>query len=86
MCGIVACIDFSNKISIENLNIATDKMLLRGPDARGSLIINKSLYKVGFGHRRLAILDIDERSNQPFVLDNLTIVFNGEIYNFNKIK
>ena len=86
MCGLIGFVDFSKKIDQNKLDLATDKMELRGPDARGSLIKHFDKYNVGFGHRRLAILDIDERSNQPFEIDNLTIVFNGEIYNFNEIK
>ncbi|MCY1219489.1 Asparagine synthetase [glutamine-hydrolyzing] 1 [compost metagenome] len=35
---------------------------------------------------RLSILDLDERSNQPYNFDHLKIVFNGEIYNFQDIK
>ncbi len=86
MCGIVAFIDFSKKISVEQLDVSTDTMELRGPDSRGTLLKNLENYNIGFGHRRLAIIDIDERSNQPFVIDHLTMVFNGEIYNFNEIK
>jgi asparagine synthase (glutamine-hydrolysing) len=86
MCGLVGFVDFSKKINQNRLDIATDKMQLRGPDARGTLIKQLENYNIGFGHRRLAILDIDERSNQPFVIDHVTIVFNGEIYNFNEIK
>src|SRR5690606_35907144 len=43
---------------------------------------------VHFGHRRLAIIDLDEQSNQPFFSKdkNLVLVFNGEIYNYQQIK
>ena len=37
-------------------------------------------------HSRLSIIDIDTRSDQPYSKDNLTIIFNGEIYNFIEIK
>src|SRR5690606_37375566 len=39
-----------------------------------------------FGHLRLSILDLDARSHQPMTFENLTIVFNGEIYNYKSIK
>ena len=86
MCGIVSFIDFTNSITLANLDEASDAMVLRGPDARGSLLIKEVEFTIGFGHRRLAILDLDARSNQPFKIDNLVIVFNGEIYNFKEIK
>ena len=54
----------------------------RGPD-------NQSYYQNNFVgnnllllHSRLSIIDLDERSNQPFVKDDYVIIFNGEIYNF----
>ena len=39
-----------------------------------------------FLHSRLSIIDLDERSNQPFEKDNLVIIFNGEIYNYIEIR
>jgi asparagine synthase (glutamine-hydrolysing) len=55
----------------------------RGPDATGYLECN------GFklGHRRLKILDVDDRSNQPFrsATGRHVIVFNGEIYNYREL-
>ena len=41
---------------------------------------------VSIGHNRLAILDTDNRSNQPFIFKNLILSFNGEIYNFLHLK
>jgi len=62
----------------------TDRMRLRGPDAEGLWVGNG----VALGHRRLAILDLDARSNQPMVTidGNYSIVFNGEIYNFRELR
>jgi asparagine synthase (glutamine-hydrolysing) len=54
----------------------------RGPDHKGILKCND----ITLGHLRLAILDIDSRSNQPFAFKHLRIVFNGEIYNFEDVK
>jgi asparagine synthase (glutamine-hydrolysing) len=61
-----------------------DRMRLRGPDAEGLWIGNS----VVLAHRRLAILDLDARSNQPMVTidGNYSIVFNGEIYNFSELR
>ena len=59
----------------------------RGPDFSKSLEkkINNDKY-VYLLHSRLSIIDLQERSNQPFTLDNYTIIFNGEIYNFMELK
>ena len=37
-------------------------------------------------HSRLSIIDINKRSNQPFVIGNYSIIFNGEIYNFKELR
>jgi len=83
MCGIAGFASATDAIgasSVEAVRRMTDRMRLRGPDAEGLWRGNG----VVLGHRRLAILDLDARSNQPMVSadGNHTIVFNGEIYNF----
>ena len=62
----------------------TDRMRLRGPDAAGVWTGNG----VALGHRRLAIQDLDARSNQPMVSTDgkYCITFNGEIYNFHELR
>ncbi|MBZ8134258.1 asparagine synthase (glutamine-hydrolyzing) [Afifella sp. IM 167] len=50
----------------------------RGPDAKATWRGERVL----LGHRRLSILDLDPRAHQPMQRGPLTIVFNGEIYNF----
>jgi asparagine synthase (glutamine-hydrolysing) len=59
-------------------------MRARGPDAEG-LWANEG---VVLGHRRLAILDLDARANQPMVSPDgrYAIVLNGEIYNFRELR
>src|SRR6202034_76421 len=61
-----------------------DRMHRRGPDAAGLWTAEG----IALGHRRLAILDLDARSNQPFVSadGNFCITFNGEIYNFRALR
>ena len=41
---------------------------------------------ISLGHNRLSILDVETRSNQPFVYKNLVLSFNGEIYNYLDLK
>ncbi len=54
----------------------------RGPDYTG---VSK-VENVTLGHLRLSILDLDPRSNQPMVYENLHLIFNGEIYNYKEIR
>lgn len=76
MCGIlvVSNTSFHKNILDDSLSL----MNHRGPDYSNSIEIDGHY----FGHVRLAILDLNKRSNQPFIKDNLIIVFNGEIYNY----
>ncbi len=58
----------------------------RGPDYSHFVKKNnqdKNLYLL---HSRLSIIDLDDRSNQPFSIGPYTIIFNGEIYNYKEIK
>lgn len=54
----------------------------RGPDHTGFLLDDE----VAFTHQRLSIVDLDARSHQPMTKGSLTIVFNGEIYNFRELR
>ena len=56
----------------------------RAPDAEG-VWMNKTK-NIAFEHRRLSILDLHSSANQPFHYQHLTIVYNGEIYNYVEIK
>lgn len=81
MCGFIAALAQPGCVfEAPSLAIALDTMRRRGPDAAGAWHDDG----VWLGHRRLAILDLDSRSNQPFhsACGRYVIVFNGEIYNF----
>lgn len=54
----------------------------RGPDDAGSWTAGP----VAFGHRRLSIIDLSERSHQPMVDGALSLVFNGAIYNYRELR
>jgi asparagine synthase (glutamine-hydrolysing) len=85
MCGFIGTFAKPTK-SIKPLAIklALDQMQRRGPDGEGIWCENA----VQFGHRRLAIQDLDVRSNQPMhsACGRYVIVFNGEIYNFQALR
>ena len=84
MCGISGILGRDgceiDKKSIMNIS---DRMVLRGPDAGGVFVDGK----VGLAHRRLSIIDLST-GNQPMKVDDgrLIIVYNGEVYNFIKIR
>ncbi len=81
MCGITGKLRFDKKpVSEGELKIMADAISHRGPDQLG--IFCKE--NIGFGFRRLSIIDLSPAGNQP-MCDNeekVWIVFNGEIYNF----
>lgn len=79
MCGI-----YITNIPFEEIEIQKklDSIKYRGPDNSGILKLDNII----LGHLRLAILDLDTRSNQPMVLNNHYITYNGEIYNFLEVK
>jgi asparagine synthase (glutamine-hydrolysing) len=82
MCGI-AGIFSTTQPSSETIRKMTSSLAHRGPDADGYFVNDHA----ALGHRRLSVLDLDERSHQPFFSHNrrYVTVFNGEIYNFRKI-
>jgi asparagine synthase (glutamine-hydrolysing) len=62
-----------------------DSMANRGPD--GSGVWWSECERVGLAHRRLAIIDLDDRALQPMSgKDGCMIVFNGEIYNYRALR
>jgi len=58
----------------------------RGPDNQEHLGFNFKKKKILFFHSRLKIIDLNNRSNQPFIKFNKIMIYNGEIYNFKEIK
>jgi asparagine synthase (glutamine-hydrolysing) len=85
MCGIVGVYLNNKQLEVSKIGLERAVSLIhhRGPDANGIKIINNH---VGFGHVRLSIIDLSEESNQPFDYENLTITFNGEIFNYIELR
>lgn len=61
---------------------ALQSLAHRGPDAEG-IEVHDGVF---LGHRRLSIIDLDPRSNQPMRSGALSIVYNGEIYNYREVR
>jgi asparagine synthase (glutamine-hydrolysing) len=85
MCGICGYVDFKGKNGdIETLDKMLERMRSRGPDAAGVFVQNG----VGLGQRRLKIIDLSEKAQQPMTdpFLGLTIVYNGAIYNYKEVR
>lgn len=69
------------------LNRMNDKIIHRGPDDDGVFVENNENYTVALGMRRLSIID-PNKGKQPMFSDDchITVVFNGEIYNYLNLK
>ncbi len=91
MCGIFGVLANNGPIPPTLLEQATDSLAHRGPDDRGTVIIQSKTtprLEIGLGSRRLAILDLSPLGHQP-MQDPETgnwIVYNGEIYNFRELR
>ncbi len=79
MCGIYAT---NMPFTLDKVKRKIEKIRFRGPDATGVNLIDD----ITLGHLRLSIIDLDKRSDQPMQYKNLSIVFNGEIYNYLEIR
>jgi len=86
MCGIAGYFG-PNPPSEHSLHEAGNTLAHRGPDGSGVYRnVGDAGSGVGLVHRRLAIIDLDPRSNQPFRLGGGVLVYNGEIYNYIEVR
>ena len=86
MCGIGGIVNTNNsKVDPGIVNNISRSLEHRGPDNSSIKFISDSVSLV---HARLSIIDLNDRSNQPFSSEDkrYTIVFNGEIYNYKEIR
>ncbi|MGZ8545695.1 MAG: asparagine synthase (glutamine-hydrolyzing), partial [Flavisolibacter sp.] len=86
MCGIAGFIDFNKNTTREVLIQMTESMHHRGPDDGGFEIYESPNATIGFGQRRLSILDLSPLGHQPMHHEQLIVDFNGEIYNFKEVR
>ena len=85
MCGFF-CIISSDQINLDSSRDSLDLIKHRGPDSQKYFV--NSERKIFFGFNRLSIVDLSNMADQP-MLDKESeriIVFNGEIYNYSKLK
>mgnify|MGYP000852734767 CR=1 FL=1 len=88
MCGLTGIYSTNDKVKVEEKTLVSmrDTLVHRGPDDQGLYISPER--KIGFGFRRLAIIDLTSAGNQPMSNEDgsVWLVFNGEIYNYTAIK
>lgn len=87
MCGITGYYTSkSGLVSSQKLTDTTNLLTNRGPNASG--IFESPSAPIGLGHRRLSIIDTSAGGNQPMTTQDgkYTLVFNGEIYNYQALK
>ncbi len=90
MCGICGIVNFDGRpVDRERIADMSRALLHRGPDDQGLYFSadhqRGARGQAGFGFRRLSIIDIDG-GHQPMRYKNLTVVFNGEIYNYRELR
>ena len=85
MCGLAGYIG-KEKISKRSLSETLNLMKNRGPDFQKFLNYKYKDLNIFLLHSRLKIIDLANVANQPFKINNLTLIFNGEIYNFIEIR
>ena len=82
MCGILSVLNSSTYYSTKDIINEFQKGKNRGPD--NSQYKNVGI-EVNFGFHRLAINGLNDESNQPFCIDNIFLICNGEIYNYKEL-
>jgi asparagine synthase (glutamine-hydrolysing) len=83
MCGVFAVINPNRRLFADaDFDTATCTASHRGPDNMGRFA-DEHVY---LGHTRLAIIDLDEKANQPFHFETLAMTFNGEVYNYIELR
>lgn len=88
MCGICGFVSKQN-ITLDQLKAMNDTMVHRGPNDSGEEIFPmKEGYQIGLAQRRLSIMDLSPKGHQPMHSPDgrVSVVFNGEIYNFKELK
>lgn len=90
MCGIAALFRTgeSGGVSRQTLEAMTRAAAHRGPDGEGTEyfpLAPGEAWRVGLGHRRLAILDLSAEGLQPMTRGRLVVTYNGEVYNYREI-
>jgi asparagine synthase (glutamine-hydrolysing) len=83
MCGIVGIISKGQTVTDEHVAAMRQTIAHRGPDGEGVYISDDN--RIGLGHRRLSLVELNDKGAQPMHKYGYTIVFNGEVYNYREL-
>ncbi len=86
MCGISGYISKKKLVRENAIKNTLELMSRRGPDAQKYITSKLGEKELSLIHSRLSIIDISDRSDQPFIDGHLKLIFNGEIYNYKELK
>ena len=84
MCGIAGCYQQADGQKL--VDIMSDRIAHRGPDAAGTWSHEDDRVTVQLGHRRLSIIDLSTAADQPLSKSGLTLSYNGELYNYKELR
>jgi len=84
MCGIAGCYQQVDGASL--IGVMSDRLAPRGPDDQGLYSFGEGQVSVQLAHRRLSIIDLSEGGHQPLVREGLSLVYNGELYNYRELR
>ncbi len=85
MCGLFGSIS-KTQLNLKTMLSSLGRLSHRGPDRQSYKCLKYGDNHLFLGHQRLALVDLNPRSDQPFSYRNLTILFNGEIYNYKQLR
>jgi asparagine synthase (glutamine-hydrolysing) len=84
MCGIAGCYQQTDGQKLAD--IMTDRIAHRGPDSTGTWNYADDRVSINLGFRRLSIIDLSAAADQPLRKDGLTLIYNGELYNYRAVR
>jgi asparagine synthase (glutamine-hydrolysing) len=84
VCGIAGCYQQTDGQKL--VDIMSDRIAHRGPDAAGTWSHDDDRVAVELGHRRLSIIDLSAAADQPLSKHGMTLIYNGELYNYRALR
>jgi asparagine synthase (glutamine-hydrolysing) len=84
VCGIAGCYQQADGQKL--VDIMSDRIAHRGPDASGTWSHDDDRVAVELGHRRLSIIDLSAAADQPLSKHGMTLIYNGELYNYRALR
>jgi asparagine synthase (glutamine-hydrolysing) len=84
VCGIAGCYQQTDGHKV--VDVMSERIAHRGPDAAGTWSHADDRVSVQFAHRRLSIIDLTAAADQPLRKNGLTLIYNGELYNYKELR